>query len=73
MRSKAIDADLVVGAVLNLKDSTFETFEGAKSLIGFLDARLALKKKLAQTSNPLSNKLPSILATCAPTIRYSCT
>jgi very-short-patch-repair endonuclease len=51
-RSKAIDADLVVGAVLNLKDSTFETFEGAKSLIGFLDARLALKKKLAQTSNP---------------------
>ena len=52
-RSKAIDADLVVGAVLGLKDSTFETFEGAKSLIAFLDARLALKKKLAQTNNPI--------------------
>ena len=38
-RSRAIDADLVLGAVLNLKDSTFETFEGAKSLIAFLDAR----------------------------------
>jgi Cdc6-like AAA superfamily ATPase len=53
VRSKAIDADLVVGTVLNLKDSTFETFEGAKSLIAFLDARLVLKKKLAQSSNPI--------------------
>jgi len=60
--SKAIDADLVVGAVLNLKDSTFETFEGAKSLIGFLDARLALKKKLAQTSDPTLEQVAKRLA-----------
>ena len=56
-RARAIDTDLVLGAVLNLKDSTFETFEGAKSLIAFLDARLALQKKLAQTNNPFLEQI----------------
>jgi hypothetical protein len=56
-RSKAIDADLVAGAVLNLKDSTFETFEGAKSLIAFLNARFALKTKIAQASNPVREQI----------------
>lgn len=51
-RSKAIDADLVVGAVLNFKDSSFETFEAARSLAVFLDERLTLKRKLALSNNP---------------------
>jgi hypothetical protein len=51
-RSKAIDAELVVGAVLKLKDSTLETFEGAKRLMDFLDSRLALQKKVTQSCDP---------------------
>ena len=56
-RSRAIEADFVLGAVLNFKDSTFETFEAAKSLTVFLDARLALKKKLAQKGSPLLEQI----------------
>ena len=56
-RSRAIEADFVLGAVLNFKDSTFETFEAAKSLTAFLDARLALKKKLAKNGSPLLEQI----------------
>ena len=57
VRARAIDADLVVGAVLNLKDPTFETFEGAKSLTAFLDARRALKNKVAKASNAILGQI----------------
>jgi very-short-patch-repair endonuclease len=52
-RSKSIDADIAFGAVMPLKDSTFETFEAARSLMFFLDRRQALQKKLSQSNNPV--------------------
>ena len=53
IRARTIEKDLAVGAVLNLADSTYETFEKAKELIGFLDRRQELKQKLAQTTEPV--------------------
>jgi hypothetical protein len=53
LKARAIESDLVQGTTLRLSDSTFETFEKAKALIMFLDQRLALKQKLAHTSQPL--------------------
>jgi very-short-patch-repair endonuclease len=50
-RSKSIQADIAFGAVMPLKDSTFETFEAAKTLMTFLDRRQALQKKLALSNN----------------------
>ena len=52
-RSKSIEADIVLGAVIPLKDATFETFEAAKALDAFLDQRQALQKKLAASNNPV--------------------
>ena len=51
-RSRAIEADLALGAVLNFKDSSFETFEAAKALSTFLNERTALKRKLSQGNDP---------------------
>jgi very-short-patch-repair endonuclease/Cdc6-like AAA superfamily ATPase len=51
-RSKSIEADIAFGAVMPLKDSTFETFEAAKSLMTFLDRRETLQKKLALSNHP---------------------
>jgi very-short-patch-repair endonuclease len=52
-RSKSIEADIVFGAVMPLKDATFETFEAAKALMIFLDRRQTLQKKLALSDNPV--------------------
>ena len=51
-RSKVIEADIALGFVMPLKDSTFETFESAKSLLAFIDSREALQKKLAKWNRP---------------------
>ena len=56
-RSKSIEADIAFGNLMPLRDSTFETFEGAKSLMIFLDRRQALQKKLTQSSNPVLEAL----------------
>jgi len=56
-RARAIEADIVVGAVVNFRDAKFETFDAAKSLTAFLDARLALKKKLAQNNSPILDQI----------------
>ena len=51
-RSRAIEADLALGAVLNFKDSSLETFEAAKALSTFLNERTLLKRKLSQGNDP---------------------
>jgi len=52
-RSKSIEADIAFGSVMPLKDSTFETFEAAKSLVSFIERREVLQKKLALSNNPV--------------------
>ncbi|HEY5212052.1 MAG TPA: AAA domain-containing protein [Acidobacteriaceae bacterium] len=52
-RSKSIDAEIAIGSVMPLKDATFETFAHANDLMGFLDRREELQKKLAHASNPV--------------------
>ena len=52
VRARAIEADLTRGAVLNLSDSTFETFERARALIGLLDRRNVLRHRLTQSPEP---------------------
>jgi hypothetical protein len=61
-RSKAIETDLVAGAVLNFKDSSFETFESARRLAVFLDERLALKRKVSLSVSPDLAQLSHISA-----------
>lgn len=53
VRAKSIEASIHGGTVTPLKDSTFETFAATKKLIEFLDARQALKAKLAQINDPI--------------------
>jgi hypothetical protein len=53
IRAREIEVDLTEGTVLKLSDSTFETFEKARSLIEFLDRRQALKQKIAVVPEPL--------------------
>ena len=53
VRARDIEKDLVEGTVMNLADSSFETFEKAKALIDFLDRRHALKQSFAQTPEPV--------------------
>ena len=50
-RSRSIEANIALGAILPLKDATFETFEAAKALITFLDRRRTLQRKLDLTSD----------------------
>jgi very-short-patch-repair endonuclease len=52
IRARTIEKDLAVGTVLNLADSTYETFEKAKELISFLDRRQELKQTIAQIPEP---------------------
>jgi Rad3-related DNA helicase len=52
VRARTIESDLHEGTVFNLTDSSFETFEKAKALIGFLERRNALKTKLANNRQP---------------------
>ena len=52
IRARTIESDLHEGTVFNLTDSSFETFEKAKALIGFLERRNALKTKLANNRQP---------------------
>jgi very-short-patch-repair endonuclease len=60
--AKAIEADLALGAVLNFKDSSSDTFAAAKSLSAFLDERRALKKKLLQVNDPALERIAKKLA-----------
>jgi hypothetical protein len=53
VRARAIEADLTQGTILKLSDSTFETFEKAKALIGLLDRRQELKQRLTQSPEPI--------------------
>jgi very-short-patch-repair endonuclease len=57
IRARTIEKDLAVGTVLNLADSTYETFEKAKELIGFLDRRQELKQTIAQMPEPALDRL----------------
>jgi hypothetical protein len=52
VRARTIESDLHEGTVFNLTDYSFETFEKAKALIGFLERRNALKAKLANNLQP---------------------
>ena len=57
IRARMIEKDLAVGAVLNLADSTYETFEKAKELIGFLARRQELKQKLELAPEPMLDEM----------------
>ena len=57
VRARNIEDDLAIGAVLNLADSTYETFERAKALIDLLDQRQTLKQSFGQTPEPLLDAL----------------
>jgi len=55
VKARAIDSELSQGTILSLSDSTFETFEKAKELIAFLDRRITLAQKLANSPQPELN------------------
>jgi very-short-patch-repair endonuclease len=52
VRARTIERDLAVGAVMQLIDETYETFEEAKALVDFLDRRQNLKHSLLQSPDP---------------------
>ena len=57
IRARTIEADLTQGKILRLSDSSFETFERAKALMGLLDRRRDLKHRLAQSPEPALDML----------------
>jgi len=61
VRARAIEADLKQGTILNLSDSTFETFEHAKALIGLLDQRKVLRHKVTQSPEPMLDEVSTHL------------
>jgi very-short-patch-repair endonuclease len=65
-RARGIEKDLAFGTILNLADSSFETFEKAKAVIIFLDQRHELKQKLAESPEPelvtIVQRLPDMKA-----------
>ena len=52
VKAKMIDASVSQGDILALVDSRLETFEKAQALVQFLEARMALKAKLAGSRRP---------------------
>ena len=66
VRVQAIEADLTTGNILNLADSTFETFEKARALSMFLGQRLALKQKLAHAPQPALDEISKHLGNMLP-------
>jgi very-short-patch-repair endonuclease len=66
VRARSIERDLAVGAVMQLADSTFETFENAKKLIDLLDRRQALKQSFTQTPEPLLDTVAKHLGDMKP-------
>jgi very-short-patch-repair endonuclease len=66
VRARAIEADLSQGTILQLSDSTFETFEEAKALVAFLDQRQALSRKLSQSPEPLLEFVATHLGNMRP-------
>jgi very-short-patch-repair endonuclease len=60
IRARMIEKDLAVGTVLNLADSTFETFEKAKELIGFLAQRQELKQKMELAPEPMLDMMAKL-------------
>jgi hypothetical protein len=62
VRAKSIDASVTQGSVLALVDSRLETFEKAQALVAFLDERLGLKTKLANSRQPWLDVLSERLA-----------
>ena len=62
VKARAIDANVTQGSVLGLVDSRLETFERAQQLVTFLDARLALKAKMAGARRPWLEALGTRLA-----------
>jgi very-short-patch-repair endonuclease len=66
VRARGIEKDLALGAVMQLADSTFATFESAKALIDFLDRRQALKQAITQSPEPLLDPVGKHLAAMKP-------
>lgn len=62
VKAKSIDASVAQGNVLALVDARLETFEKAQALVELLDARLALKAKLAGLRQPWLESLTKRLA-----------
>jgi very-short-patch-repair endonuclease len=62
IKAKDIDARVLAGAILDLIDSTPETYEKAASFLNFLSQRASLKEKVATFSNAGFNELCKHLA-----------
>ena len=66
VRARGIERDLALGAVMQLADSTFETFEKARALIDLLDRRQALKQSFTQSPEPLLDTVAKHLGDMNP-------
>lgn len=66
VKAKSIEASVTQGDILALVDSRLETFEKAQALVTFLEARMALKAKLAGTRQPGLDTLAKRFADMQP-------
>lgn len=67
VKAKSIEASVVQGDILALVDSKLETFAKAQALANFLESRMALKAKLAETRQPWLDTLTKRFSDMQPT------
>lgn len=67
VKAKSIETSVTKGDVLRLADARLETFEKAQALLGFLESRKALQKRLADTDQAWLSTLTKRLADMQPT------